>query len=47
MQQRPGIAETLRWYIDAGVDAFIGDVPVDRFTREAESELVGRTVPRC
>ena len=32
MWQRPDVAETLRWYIEAGVDEFVGEEPVDRFT---------------
>src|SRR5687767_5695334 len=28
-------AEILRWYVDAGVDECIGDVPVDRFAAPA------------
>ena len=35
MQDAPGALETLRWYIDAGVDEFIGETPVDWFARQA------------
>jgi DNA polymerase len=31
MQERSSLADLLRWYVEAGADEAIGDVPIDRF----------------
>lgn len=38
------IEETLRWYLDAGVDETIGNAPVDRFAASAEA-LAAKKMP--
>jgi DNA polymerase len=38
-------AEVLRWYVDAGVDEAIGDVPVDRFVAPATPMPVIASAP--
>jgi uracil-DNA glycosylase len=35
MQDRASLAELLRWYVEAGADEAIGEVPIDRFAAGA------------
>ena len=47
MQQGPSAVETLRWYIEAGVDEFVGETPVDWFARQATPDPTpAREAPR-
>ncbi len=47
MLRPTGLIEILRWYVDAGVDEAIGDVPVDRFAapEPAPLSVVRRSAP--